>query len=206
MIGTLARAASRRGPRYRDLDRRQGPRAARRRARDAREHDGQHEARPCGRHGEVRRDAGADRGLPRADRRPIDNIPGIEGVGPKTAAKWLEQYPDVATLKANAAQVTGKIGDRLRAALDTLDLSKELATIRCDVELPLTLDELHLRAPDVARLTASSSASSSGACCAGSAATAACRRPSAASAAAAGGARPPPRRPRRGGARATTRP
>ncbi len=84
---------------------------------------------------------------------PIDNIPGIEGVGPKTAAKWLQQYPDVATLKANAAQVTGKIGDRLRGALDTLDLSKELATIRCDVELPLTLDELHLRAPDVARLT-----------------------------------------------------
>jgi DNA polymerase I len=84
---------------------------------------------------------------------PIDNIPGIEGVGPKTAAKWLQQYPDVATLKANAAQVTGKIGDRLRSALDTLDLSKELATIRCDVELPLTLDELHLRSPDVARLT-----------------------------------------------------
>jgi DNA polymerase-1 len=84
---------------------------------------------------------------------PIDNIPGIEGVGPKTAAKWLQQYPDVATLKANAAQVPGKIGDRLRAALDTLDLSKELATIRCDVELPLKLDDLHLRAPDVARLT-----------------------------------------------------
>ena len=84
---------------------------------------------------------------------PIDNIPGIDGVGPKTAAKWLQQYPDVATLKANAGQVPGKIGDRLRAALDTLDLSKELATIRCDVELPLKLDDLHLRAPDVARLT-----------------------------------------------------
>jgi DNA polymerase-1 len=84
---------------------------------------------------------------------PIDNIPGIEGVGPKTAAKWLQQYPDVPTLKANAAQVAGKIGDRLRAALDTLDLSKELATIRCDVELPLALNELHLRAPDAARLT-----------------------------------------------------
>jgi DNA polymerase I len=84
---------------------------------------------------------------------PIDNIPGIEGVGPKTAAKWLQQYPDVATLKANAAQVAGKIGDRLRGALDTLDLSKELATIRCDVELPLKLDDLHLRAPDVVRLT-----------------------------------------------------
>ena len=84
---------------------------------------------------------------------PLDNIPGIDGVGPKTAAKWLQQYPDIATLKAHAAEVPGKIGDRLRASLDTLDLAKELATIRCDVELPLSLDDLHLRAPDVARLT-----------------------------------------------------
>ncbi len=83
---------------------------------------------------------------------PLDNIPGIDGVGPKTAAKWLQQYPDVATLKAHAAEVPGKIGERLRASLDMLDLAKELATIRCDVELPLSLDDLHLRAPDVARL------------------------------------------------------
>ena len=55
---------------------------------------------------------------------PIDNIPGVEGVGPKTAAKWLQQYPDVAALKANAAQIAGKIGDRLRAALDTLEMSQ----------------------------------------------------------------------------------
>jgi DNA polymerase-1 len=83
---------------------------------------------------------------------PIDNIPGIEGVGPKTATKWLQQYPDVTALKANAASVPGKIGDKLRAALGALDLSKELATIRCDVELPLKLADLHLRAPDVAKL------------------------------------------------------
>src|SRR5215471_5610496 len=83
---------------------------------------------------------------------PLDNIPGIDGVGPKTAAKWLQQYPDIATLKAHAPDVPGKIGERLRASLGTLDLAKELATIRCDVELPLKLDDLHLRAPDVARL------------------------------------------------------
>ena len=83
---------------------------------------------------------------------PIDNIPGIEGVGPKTAAKWLQQYPTSTTLKANAAQIPGKIGDRLRAALDTLDLSKELATIRCDVELPLHIADLALSGPDVERL------------------------------------------------------
>jgi DNA polymerase-1 len=84
---------------------------------------------------------------------PIDNIPGIEGVGPKTAAKWLQQYADVGALKANAGLVAGKIGDRLRAALDTLELSKELATIRCDVELPLHVDDLTLSGPDVERLS-----------------------------------------------------
>jgi DNA polymerase-1 len=50
--------------------------------------------------------------------------------------------------------VPGKIGDRLRASLGTLDLAKDLATIRCDVELPLKLADLTLRPPDVARLSA----------------------------------------------------
>jgi DNA polymerase-1 len=83
---------------------------------------------------------------------PIDNIPGIAGVGPKTAVKWLQQFGDVETLQARAAEVGGKIGERLRESLDTLQLSKRLATIRCDVELPLKLDELTLRPPDSARL------------------------------------------------------
>src|SRR5262245_48728871 len=64
----------------------------------------------------------------------IDNIPGIDGVGPKTAAKWLQQFGDLETLKARAAEVGGKIGDRLRESLGGLDLSKQLATIRCDVD------------------------------------------------------------------------
>ena len=84
----------------------------------------------------------------------IDNIPGIPGVGPKTAAKWLQQYRDLETLKARAGEVAGKIGERLRESLGALDLSKQLATIRCDVELPLTLDELALRPQDAARLGA----------------------------------------------------
>ena len=66
-----------------------------------------------------------------------DNIPGVPGVGPKTAAKWLQQYGDLDTLKASAGEVTGKIGERLRESLGQLDLSKQLATIRCDVDLPL---------------------------------------------------------------------
>ena len=84
----------------------------------------------------------------------IDNIPGVPGVGPKTAAKWLQQFGDLETLKARAGEVGGKIGERLRESLGALDLSKELATIRCDVELPLTLDELALRPQDAARLGA----------------------------------------------------
>jgi DNA polymerase-1 len=82
----------------------------------------------------------------------IDNIPGVPGVGPKTAVKWLQQYGDLETLKAKAGEVSGKIGDRLREGLRTLDLSRELATIRCDVELPLTIEELALKAPDADRL------------------------------------------------------
>ncbi len=85
---------------------------------------------------------------------PIDNIPGIAGVGPKTAAKWLQQFRDLETLKARAGEVGGKIGERLRESLGTLDLSKQLATIRCDLELPLTLDDLVLRKQDAARLGA----------------------------------------------------
>ena len=63
-----------------------------------------------------------------------DNIPGVPGVGPKTAAKWLQQYRDLDTLKARAARSAGKIGERLRESLAVLDLSKQLATIRCDVD------------------------------------------------------------------------
>src|SRR5688572_10868633 len=84
----------------------------------------------------------------------IDNIPGIPGVGPKTAVKWLQQYGNLETLKAKAGEVSGKIGDRLRESLSTLDLSRELATIRCDVELPLTIDDLALKPQDTDRLGA----------------------------------------------------
>jgi DNA polymerase-1 len=81
-----------------------------------------------------------------------DNIPGVAGVGPKTAVKWLQQFGNVDTLKARASEVPGKIGERLRESLDVLDLSRQLATIRCDVALPLRVADLALRAPDKERL------------------------------------------------------
>ena len=74
-----------------------------------------------------------------------DNIPGIPKVGPKTAAKWLNQYETLDQLVAHAADIKGKAGDNLRSHLDQLALSKDLATIRCDVELDMSLDNLSLR-------------------------------------------------------------
>jgi len=81
-----------------------------------------------------------------------DNIPGVPKCGPKTATKWLAEFGDLDTLKARSDEVAGKIGESLRANLDQLELSRELATIRCDVELELAPANLRRRPPDVARL------------------------------------------------------
>ncbi len=81
-----------------------------------------------------------------------DNIPGVPKVGPKTAAKWLGQYDDIEGIKANAANIQGKVGESLRENLDRLDLSRQLATIVCDLELDVSTDDLSRREPDVGRL------------------------------------------------------
>ena len=81
-----------------------------------------------------------------------DNIPGVPQCGPKTAAKWLQRYPTLEQLIANAAQISGKVGDNLRQALPQLALSRELATIRCDLTLPLTPQQLTRTPPDIATL------------------------------------------------------
>ncbi|MDI1353183.1 MAG: 5'-3' exonuclease H3TH domain-containing protein, partial [bacterium] len=76
----------------------------------------------------------------------VDNIPGVTKCGPKTAAKWLEEHQTLDNIIANAHSVSGKIGEYLRASLAHLPLSKKLITIKTDVELPLTLDELSINA------------------------------------------------------------
>ena len=83
-----------------------------------------------------------------------DNIPGIDKVGPKTGAKLLQQYGSLDELIRRVAEVPGKVGENLRAGLGTLELSRRLATIHTDLELPLSLEELQARAPDVAALRA----------------------------------------------------
>ena len=81
-----------------------------------------------------------------------DNIPGVPKVGPKTAAKWLEQYQTLENLVANADKITGKIGENLRASLAMLPLSKQLTTIKCDLNLPYDMDDLKRRPIDKADL------------------------------------------------------
>ncbi len=81
-----------------------------------------------------------------------DNIPGVPGIGPKTAAKLLAQYGSLDGVIAHAAEVGGKVGESLRAALDQLPLARRLATIRCDVPLAQGPQALRRAPPDEARL------------------------------------------------------
>ena len=83
-----------------------------------------------------------------------DNIPGIPGVGPKTAAKWLQRYRDIDGIVAHADEIGGKIGERLRAHLEQLPLSRRLATIRCDLEGLPPLDALRRAEADTGALEA----------------------------------------------------
>ncbi len=66
-----------------------------------------------------------------------DNIPGVPGVGPKTAAKWLNEYGSLDNLIAHADQIKGKVGDKFRAHIAQLHLAKTLTTIKCDGDLPV---------------------------------------------------------------------
>ena len=82
----------------------------------------------------------------------VDNIPGVPKVGPKTAAKWLEQYRTLENLIAHANEITGKIGENLRASLEQLPLSKQLTTIKCDLDLPYGIEDLKQQPMDKAEL------------------------------------------------------
>ncbi|HTV78037.1 MAG TPA: DNA polymerase I [Steroidobacteraceae bacterium] len=81
-----------------------------------------------------------------------DNIPGVPKVGPKTAAKWLAQYGTADGIIAHAHEIEGKVGENLRNGIETLALSRKLATLHTQVELPLGLADLEPRPVDGARL------------------------------------------------------
>ncbi|WP_018233231.1 DNA polymerase I [Thioalkalivibrio thiocyanodenitrificans] len=78
----------------------------------------------------------------------VDNVPGVDKVGPKTAVKWLEAYGSLDGIMEHADEIKGKVGENLRTALDHLPLSRELVTVRRDVELGVTPEGLRLGEPD----------------------------------------------------------
>ena len=71
----------------------------------------------------------------------VDNVPGVEKCGPKTAVKWLEAYGSLAGVMEHAAEIKGKVGENLQAALEQLPLSYDLVTIKTDVDLHTELSD-----------------------------------------------------------------
>ena len=71
----------------------------------------------------------------------VDNVPGVEKCGPKTAVKWLEAYETLAGVMEHAGEIKGKVGENLQAALAQLPLSYDLVTIKTDVDLHTELSD-----------------------------------------------------------------
>lgn len=81
-----------------------------------------------------------------------DNVPGVQKVGPKTAVKWLTQYGSLENLIAHAGEIKGAIGDNLRQALAWFETSRQLITIKCDVDLPVKIADLAPQPQDTGQL------------------------------------------------------
>ena len=86
----------------------------------------------------------------------VDNVPGVEKVGPKTAVKWLEKYGSLDGVIEHADQISGVVGENLRKALDWLPMARKLVTVRTDCELTPQVESidasLDLNPEDIDRL------------------------------------------------------
>ncbi len=78
----------------------------------------------------------------------IDNVPGVDKVGPKTAAKWLNEYGSLEQLIMHQQQLTGKIGENFRACIPQFPLTRQLVTLKTELELPQPISTLQLQQPD----------------------------------------------------------
>ena len=82
----------------------------------------------------------------------VDNVPGVEKVGPKTAAKWIAEYGSLDGVIAHAASIKGVVGDNLRKALAWLPTGRALVTVKCDVPLAFDFETLACQPADTAKL------------------------------------------------------
>ena len=81
-----------------------------------------------------------------------DNVPGVDKVGPKTAVKWIQEHQNIETIIKNAENITGKVGENLRNGITQLKLSKELVTIKTDVLLDASIEDLKVDPADNKKL------------------------------------------------------
>jgi DNA polymerase I len=77
-----------------------------------------------------------------------DNLSGVPGVGPKTAAKWIKQYGGLEGILENVDSIKGKVGDALRAHVEDVKRNRKLNRLRHDLELPIALENLTATHPD----------------------------------------------------------
>jgi len=82
----------------------------------------------------------------------VDNVPGVDKVGPKTAVKWLQQYGSLDGVIAHASEIPGAVGANLVKALGWLPTGKQLLTVKRDVALPVGLEGLAAGDGDAAKL------------------------------------------------------
>ncbi|MBD5402293.1 DNA polymerase I [bacterium] len=82
-----------------------------------------------------------------------DNIPGIRGIGEKTAVKLLDEYKTVDNVLANAENISGKVGEKIRNGIEDARLSKYLATIVCDVDVPFDFEKTNIELPNISDVT-----------------------------------------------------
>ncbi|MEE2569012.1 DNA polymerase I [Pseudarthrobacter sp. J64] len=81
-----------------------------------------------------------------------DNLPGVPGVGPKTAAKWINLYGGLEGVLANLDAIGGKVGEALREHVESVKRNRKLNRLHTDLDLPVTLEDLADPRPDQAAL------------------------------------------------------
>lgn len=77
-----------------------------------------------------------------------DNLPGVPGVGPKTAAKWINQYGGLDGILANLDSIGGKVGEALREHIESVKRNRRLNHLLTDLDLPIKLEQMELQHPD----------------------------------------------------------
>jgi len=82
----------------------------------------------------------------------VDNVPGVDKVGPKTAAKLIDQYGSLDGVIGRAGEIKGVVGENLRRVTDWLPTARTLVTVKTDVELPFEFDSLLDKGPDEKKL------------------------------------------------------